>query len=202
MSPEAPGTPGHGRRPPALVSRTEMCSNSSMSMRRVPFATSGMACAGNPARGGFTGHAVRAGRLRGSADREVGSGSRSSRRAGQGGGGRAGWSACPTTTTPQCEVWGAAIPASLSAGPLRKTRAARARPGCAGRYPSHHTSVLARAHAELCSRYQALEAAWNLGRAGKGKHRWTHGAERGLQEGSAEWSGQPWAWRALRSSAP
>ncbi len=36
--------------------------------------------------------------LIGSADRQVGSESRSSGRAGQGGGGEAGWSACPTMT--------------------------------------------------------------------------------------------------------
>ncbi|MHB8263188.1 MAG: ATP:cob(I)alamin adenosyltransferase [Acidimicrobiales bacterium] len=57
--------------------------------------------------------------LRGLAAREVGSGSRSSRQAMQGGGGEAGWSACPTTTTPQGDAWGTASPASLSAKPLK-----------------------------------------------------------------------------------
>ena len=56
--------------------------------------------------------------VRGSANRQVGSGSRSSRRVGQGGEGDAGWSACPTTTTQSCEAWGAASQRYLSAEPL------------------------------------------------------------------------------------
>ncbi len=59
--------------------------------------------------------------VRGSVDRQVGSGSRSSGQVGQGGEGEAGWSACPTTTTQSCEIRGAVRPRYLSAEPLNST---------------------------------------------------------------------------------
>ncbi len=106
--------------------------------------------------GGFSGAARAAPPIprRGSADGEVGSGSRSSRRAGQGGEGRAGWSACPTRpqskgTTPQCEVWGVASPAPLSAEPLsddqpveRTRRRARPTRASAGNRPFGEDAIL------------------------------------------------------------
>ncbi len=75
--------------------------------------------------------------LRGSADRQLGSGSRSSRRAGQGEGGRACWSAWTTTTTQQCEVRGTTSPRRLSAEPLSSLAAelnVTAIPGKTGGY--------------------------------------------------------------------